>query len=113
MTTVIDEARMQSLADSLEDGLWDVIESFLEDAPCQITEMDAARRRADWDELQRRAHSLKSSSGIFGAKALVDQCRALESEALAGSLALEGMIKAVSCAFEEVRPVLKTYLPVS
>ena len=75
---VVDQGRMQDLVDSLGDGLGDVIKSFLEDTPYLIDEMRLACDREDQDDLQRVAHSLKSSSGIFGACRMVELCRDLE-----------------------------------
>jgi HPt (histidine-containing phosphotransfer) domain-containing protein len=109
-TPLIDEARMQNLQESLADGLCDVIESFLDDVPKQIMEMRLAYQQGAWVDLQRIAHSMKSSSGIFGAQALVDLCRDIEAEARLESPAVEGLIQEFENGFKEVQPVLKTYL---
>jgi PAS domain S-box-containing protein len=107
---VIDQARMQDLIDGLGDGLRDVIESYLEDAPKQIEELRAGYERGDLDDLQRVAHTLKSSSGIFGAYQMVALCRALEIAAREGGDAGAQPIQAIAEAFEKVRPVLVFYL---
>ncbi len=107
---LVDESRMQDLADSLGDGLQDVIDSYLEDTPHLIKEIEAAYQRADWAEVQRIAHSLKSSSGIFGAQALVESCRALEIAARNGPLASPEPIRTISLAYAKVRDVLNLYM---
>ncbi len=107
---VIDQARMQDLVDGLGDGLQDVIESYLEDAPKQIDEMRAAFEHGDRDDLQRIAHTLKSSSGIFGAHKMVELCRTLEIAAREGGIAGTEPIPVIAEAYEKVRVVLMLYL---
>lgn len=107
---VIDPARMQDLIDGLGDGLRDVIDSYLEDAPQQIEQMRVAFERGDRDDLQRVAHTLKSSSGIFGAHQMVALCRALEIASREGGIAGTEPIPAIAEAFEKVRAVLVLYL---
>jgi PAS domain S-box-containing protein len=107
---VVDSARMQDLVDGLGDGLGDVIESYLEDAPQQIEDMRVAFENGDRDELQRVAHTLKSSSGIFGAHEMVTLCRNLEIAAREGGIAGTQPIPAIAQAFEKVRAVLNLYL---
>ncbi len=107
---VIDQARMQDLIDGLGDGLQDVIESYLEDAPKQIEEMQAALDRGDRDDLQRIAHTLKSSSGIFGAHQLVTLCRDLEVASREGGIAGTDPIPPIEEAYEKVQVVLIQYL---
>jgi PAS domain S-box-containing protein len=75
---VIDEERLQDLADSLGESLGEVVISYIEETPHQLDEMVLAIQNADQDDLQRIAHSLKSSSGIFGAQMMVENCRAIE-----------------------------------
>jgi CheY-like chemotaxis protein len=106
----VDPVRMQDLKDSLGDGLRDVIESYLEDVPLQIKEMQAALESGYRDDLQRIAHSLKSSSGIFGAQEMVEICRTLEIAAREGGIAGTDPIQEISESFAKVRTVLNSYL---
>ena len=107
---VVDTARMQDLIDGLGDGLRDVIETYLEDVPKQIEELRVAFENRDRDDLQRVAHTLKSSSGIFGAHKMVALCRALEIASRDGVIAGTEPIPAIAEAYEKVQVVLNLYL---
>ncbi len=110
MTEILDPHRMQDLTNSLGEGLKDVIDSYLEDTPVRIEGLRSALDRGCWDDLQRIAHSLKSSSGIFGAKEMVAACRALEIAAGEGESARLDLIQEIVDAYEKVRVVLNSYL---
>jgi len=110
LDVVLDRARMQDLVTNLEDGLRDVIESYFEDTPLQIQKMQQAYESGDWETLQRVAHSLKSSSGIFGANKMVELCQALEKAAVKKSTSVPEMIQAIAAAFEQARDMLNLYL---
>jgi HPt (histidine-containing phosphotransfer) domain-containing protein len=108
---LVDPERMQDLMDNLGiDGLRDVIETYLEDSPRQIADLRAAFERGYLDDLQRIAHSLKSSSGIFGAHEMVELCRALEAGTQEGVPAGMGRISQIEEAYARVRDVLNLYL---
>ncbi len=106
----VDPARMQDLKDSLGESLKEVIESYLEDTPLQIEDMRAAYGRGDRDDLERIAHSLKSSSGIFGAHVLADLCRSLEIAAREGGLVGKDPIPPITEAYAKVQAVLNLYM---
>jgi HPt (histidine-containing phosphotransfer) domain-containing protein len=107
---VVDPGRMQDLVDSLGDGLRDVIESYLDDAPVQIEGLRVAFEHGDRDALQEIAHSLKSSSGIFGARQMVEACRTLEVGAREDAMAVKDLLSDIAEAYERVRDVLNLYL---
>jgi HPt (histidine-containing phosphotransfer) domain-containing protein len=106
---VLDPARMQDLLTNLGDGLQDVIESYLDDTPRQIQKLQQAYEEGDWAALQRTAHSLKSSSGIFGATKLVALCRSLEMMPETQRQAVPELIHAISSEYEPVRGMLNLY----
>jgi HPt (histidine-containing phosphotransfer) domain-containing protein len=106
---------MADLADSLGDGLDEVIETYLEDSPLIIAEMRASLADTRWETLQRAAHTLKSSSGIFGAVEMIELCRNLEHEAGGSPVGktveqLEADVEAVAVAFKKVADVLNLVL---
>jgi PAS domain S-box-containing protein len=107
---LVDAARIQDLFDNLGEGMLDVIESYVEDTPRLMQEMVNAYQRGDFDDVQRIAHSLKSSSGIFGARKLVERCRELEIAARGNSLENPQLFQAVQEAYGEVEAVLNLYL---
>ena len=107
---IVDSARMQDLVSSLGEALQDVVDSYLEESPRMITEMERACQRGDWEDLERLAHSLKSSSGIFGARRMVNLSRALELSARGNETGSLEAVQEIAVAFEEVRAVLNLYL---
>jgi HPt (histidine-containing phosphotransfer) domain-containing protein len=66
--------------------LVEVIDSFLEDAPKLLAELQAAVANGDTGETRRIAHSLKSNGADFGAQELSKLCAQLEERARSGSL---------------------------
>jgi len=81
--TVIDDLR--ELGGDEDPGLvFDLIETFLEDAPRHLREMIRAFDEGDLDRMQRAAHTLKSSSASMGGIALHEVCRDMETAARGG-----------------------------
>lgn len=110
---VLDAARMRDLTENLGDGLVDVIDTYLEDAPRLIEEMRQAYQMDHRSELQRYAHTLKSSSGIFGATQMVRLCRELEADAYGGWLMGREHLEALEVEYKKVQDMLNLYLPAS
>ncbi len=61
-----------------DDGLGGLIECFLDDAPHLLNAMRAALAGNDAPALQMAAHTMKSTSALFGATALAALCETLE-----------------------------------
>jgi HPt (histidine-containing phosphotransfer) domain-containing protein len=104
---VVDEARMKDLSENLGSALADVIDTYLEDAPRMIADMEAACAAGDHETAREIAHSLKSSSGIFGAQRMVDLCRALEENANSGCR--RALVEQVAGAYRRLQAVLHLY----
>ena len=107
---IINHERMQSLIDSLGEGLCDVIEAYLDNTPNQIDQMREALDRAEFDELSRIAHSMKSSSGIFGAQEMVALSRELEHRDCADLPGCREKVEQLAVSFVKLRDVLNLYL---
>ncbi len=101
---------MRDLAASLGDGLSEVVEIYLEDTPNVLGNMQAALDCGYWQELQRLAHSLKSSSGIFGAQTMVALCIELEHCAETRSPRCDEPLTAVAREFDRLNLALFAYL---
>lgn len=94
------------------DFLGEMIDSFLDDAPQQITAIRAALLARDVDAFRRAAHSLKSNAASFGAERLAEVAYALEllgrqnqiGDAEAGLLVLEEAYEAAATELRELRP---------
>lgn len=63
-----------------------MIDTFLEEAPRQLTALRDAVDRGDSGEARRAAHTLKSNAATFGAGSLSDVCRELEAATGRGEL---------------------------
>jgi CheY-like chemotaxis protein len=90
ISSVLDTATLDDIraivGDEGADGLTGLIECFLDDAPRLIAAMHAALDAADAAALQSAAHTMKSTSALFGATALAGLCEALEHRSAAGLL---------------------------
>ncbi len=88
--SIIDRAaldRMLELVGNDRDMFAEMLNEYFEDAPGFIQELQAAVAEGNVERIRITAHSFKSNSASFGALALAEQCRALETQAKAGSCA--------------------------
>jgi HPt (histidine-containing phosphotransfer) domain-containing protein len=86
----------------------EMVDLFLGDTPKQLGEARAELQAGELGGVQRRVHSLKSSAGNFGARAL--QELAFRAEQLAAenrAEALPAALDAIGAAFERVRAYLE------
>ncbi len=104
----LEELRAKMGADAPE-LMADLIQTFLQDTPKLLTDMQQALKIGDLDGLYRAAHSLKASSATFGAGAITDQCETLEELGSAG--VMDGAAEALACLenqYEDVKVVLES-----
>ena len=85
---VLDIATFREVQEMLDEDeiLIKVIERYLEDAPKLLQSIATSVAQEDASELERAAHSLKSTSAMLGAKSLAQLCGDLEAIAHTGSL---------------------------
>lgn len=79
----VDAATLDKLMVDLGDDpevMRELVETFLQEGPRIVGEMQTALEKRDQRTLHRTAHSLKSTSATFGAGALSRLCRDLERE---------------------------------
>ena len=79
--SALDQAVIEELRDVLGQGLDEVVEVFLQEAPGQVDALRAALERGDVEHLLKTTHVLGSSSSNLGASGLSALCRSLESAA--------------------------------
>jgi HPt (histidine-containing phosphotransfer) domain-containing protein len=86
--TLLDAATLNDIramvGDDGEDGLTGLIACYLDDAPRLLNAMRDALGRADTGALQVAAHTMKSTSALFGATTLAALCETLEQRSAAG-----------------------------
>ncbi len=64
----------------------ELVDIFLADMPLRLTEIETSLANGDGPTLQRAAHSIKGSSGNFGATALAESAHKIELLSKAGQL---------------------------
>ena len=93
------------------DSLAELIESFLEEAPVLLDQMQRAADSSDRVVLGRAAHTLKSSARDFGAEQLSALCETLEKscrEGLPDQAAAH--VDVITAAYGPARHELSGYL---
>lgn len=90
------------------DFIGELVETYLEDAPRLVREMQSALQAGNADAFRRAAHSLKSNSATFGAMRLSAQAKDLEMLAKENKLDEAGSkLPAVEQALNAVTEELK------
>ncbi len=83
--------------------LAEVVEAFREDSPPRLVALREANEQQDADRLVRAAHSLKGSSGNFGASRLQTLCLEIEQRGRDGKLGgLSPLIDRVAVEYERL-----------
>lgn len=83
MASAVDASTLRKLGEDLgaDHGIMrELIDTFLGEAPRVVAAMVAGARAGSRSEVNRAAHSLKSTAATFGAGALAQLCRDLERD---------------------------------
>jgi CheY-like chemotaxis protein len=101
---ILDDASIAMLRDPDLGGepefLVEVVDAFLDDAPPRLETIKSTLASGDGDGLGRAAHSLKGSSGNFGAARLQALCADVEQCARAGQLGgLEPLVERLEAEY--------------
>ena len=105
---VIDEKTFAELKQmSGAEFINELIDTFLEDSPGLIEEMESALKVNNVDSFRRAAHSLKSNAATFGANELFALAKELEMLGKENKLTETGdRLKALQESYESVREEL-------
>jgi CheY-like chemotaxis protein/HPt (histidine-containing phosphotransfer) domain-containing protein len=88
-----------------------LVRLYLEDGAARVAALREAAGEGDAHAIAQLAHSLKGSSGAFGAMAVADGCAELEAAASSGDLATAlPLIDAVGAGFERASRALRLRL---
>ena len=106
--SVIDEKTFAELKQmSGAEFINELIDTFLEDSPGLIEEMESALKVNNVDSFRRAAHSLKSNAATFGANELFALAKELEILGKENKLTETGdRLKALQESYESVREEL-------
>ncbi len=89
----------------------DLLESYLEDSPKLLKNLQNARQNKNLSEITMNAHSLKSSSASLGALHLSDLCLQLEKESESGNFQeAVKLIDSVINEYEKVKEIIQSEL---
>ncbi|HEX5826741.1 MAG TPA: Hpt domain-containing protein [Candidatus Limnocylindrales bacterium] len=101
-------ADMLAMVGDDADFVNDIVDTYLGDAPLQLTGMADALAAGDMTTLGRLAHTLKGNSRNVGATALAEVARELEEQARAGDpTGADARIATAAAEFERVTAALR------
>jgi signal transduction histidine kinase/CheY-like chemotaxis protein/HPt (histidine-containing phosphotransfer) domain-containing protein len=109
---IIDQAALNRIRQMAgpkgEELLVKIIGRYLEKTPELIDELAAAAARANYDEVRRVAHGLKSSSANLGAIMLSEQCKEVETACRIGGVdQVAANVEAIVAGFADVAAALR------
>lgn len=110
--SVINPDAIQALRDLSPDGdgefLRELISIYLTDTPKQLVQLEEALSRQDSAVVIRAAHTIKGSSGNFGAEEFASLARDIEAHAKANNVpAAAALLPEFKIRFEKVATALK------
>jgi signal transduction histidine kinase/DNA-binding response OmpR family regulator/HPt (histidine-containing phosphotransfer) domain-containing protein len=113
-TEVLDKTALLNLLDIVGgkfEYLKELIDSFLEDAPQLLTELDTYIAEGDATGIRRIAHSLKSNGADFGAIKFSSLCKELEAIGKSGDLAgAADFAEKIVAEYQQVKHALSAVL---
>jgi HPt (histidine-containing phosphotransfer) domain-containing protein len=105
-------AELEELVGGDPEFLAEMFDTFLEDGPKLMAEMQTAAATGDAAALRRAAHTLKSNSRTFGASALSDLCQEIEERAATGKLdGLAPLVVRAATSYPGVAAALRAERP--
>ena len=109
-TEVIDseawETLIEMVVDGTSEGIIEVIDSYLGDAPSLINQIKKAAREGDSAQLENAAHTLKSSSAILGALKINELCLEVEEIAKNGIVVETALVCKLEAEYKRVHDEL-------
>lgn len=86
----------------------ELVDTFLEEAPAMIAELQQALASGDADQFRRAAHSIKSNANVFGAQALAELARRLElGEFDPSSVAIQAILDELKAEYTRAATALR------
>ncbi|VEF09936.1 Hpt domain-containing protein [Pseudomonas fluorescens] len=101
----VDRDVLDTLREVMEDGYWELLETFLADSDIRLHEL---QKTTSAKVLSDIAHSFKGSASNMGAVRLAELCQDLEANAKDKSPeALVQLVAEIHAEFADIRPVYK------
>jgi HPt (histidine-containing phosphotransfer) domain-containing protein len=107
----INQATLDELIAGTDKGfVLELIDTFLDDAPKMLAELQDSLVSKNAEVFRRAAHSLKSNSASFGAMHLSTQAKELEMIGKAGNFdEVGGKLAALTTEFDRVQAALREW----
>ena len=106
--SLIDRTIFNALIESVgDDFIGELVQTFLEEAPLMLDEIQAAATAKEVDNLRRAAHSLKTNANTFGATSLGELAKELEYMARENNLNIGDKLPVLRRIYEEAAEELK------
>ena len=107
-TSQIDMNTFNSLKESTgADYIGELIDTFLDDAPNLLAQMNSALANNDAESFRRAAHSMKSNAATFGAMELSLLAKELENLGRENNLEIGDRLEAIEDSFRQVESQLR------
>jgi len=109
MAAIIDSTTFEQLKETMgADFIGELIDTYCEETPRLIADLQQALAPANAEVFRRSAHSIKSSSATFGALEFAAQARELEMIGKAGDLTSAGeKVAQLVAAYKQVEQALR------
>lgn len=108
----IDLTYLNDISGGDEEFIQDMIQTFLEETPKDLSALQAAVEKEDWKEVGNTAHKLKSSIKMFGMADLRDEVLGIEHDGKQSENTgeLPSKVKAFAAHCEEAMDDLRKHL---
>ena len=107
-TSQIDMNTFNSLKESTgADYIGELIDTFLDDAPNLLAQMNSALANNDAESFRRAAHSMKSNAATFGAMELSLLAKELENFGRENNLEIGNRLEVMEESFRQVESQLR------
>ena len=110
-SNVIDETALDVLLDVIggdRRALGELIQSFLDETPRLLYDLNEGAKARDWELVRRSAHTMKSSARDFGATELASVSIELEEMALSGNLVgVDNLVRKAESEYAKAQRGLK------
>ncbi len=106
----LDDSVFNELREIMGDALAEFLNTFMENSPMLIKNMETALTSGDTEALYHSAHQLKGGSGSLGASQLADLCAQIEQIGKAESMdGVTELLKQLKEEYAQLSDVLQAY----
>jgi len=108
---VIDPMVFDEISELMDDAIGDFIETYLENSPMLLNNINQALATGDLETVFSQAHQLRGGSGSIGAMQVFQLSNEIEERARAGeSEGLGALVVKLQVAYEAAQQELRTFL---